>query len=212
MGKETIIDKALELFSAKGYDGTSMEDIARAAGIKKASIYAHFPGKEHVFSAVLQRVVDEYEAWIQQATIMNEADDAPTKLRELFVGYVAYCYGNAKMEFWDRSYYYPPAFAEESLHLLTRTVEQRLIGRIADIIDRGIRDGSIVAGKAFDMAQSFYFMMVGLAMSTKFYGADEIEAVAAACADVFLAGIRSVDRGRRTSPTADHNHERGEKE
>lgn len=51
---ETIRECALQLFLDDGYDGTSMDAIASAAGTAKASLYARFPGKEAVFSSVLE--------------------------------------------------------------------------------------------------------------------------------------------------------------
>jgi AcrR family transcriptional regulator len=45
---------ALSLFLERGYDGTTMDAIAQAAGTTKASLYARFDSKEAVFSAVLE--------------------------------------------------------------------------------------------------------------------------------------------------------------
>ena len=47
-------------FMNKGYEGASMSDLAAATGIKKASLYAHYSGKEEIFSAVFTGVVEEY--------------------------------------------------------------------------------------------------------------------------------------------------------
>ncbi|HEX3012658.1 MAG TPA: helix-turn-helix domain-containing protein, partial [Methanobacterium sp.] len=40
--KEKIFDSAIELFAKKGFDATSMREIAEAVGIKKASLYSHY--------------------------------------------------------------------------------------------------------------------------------------------------------------------------
>jgi AcrR family transcriptional regulator len=48
-----VREHALRLFLEKGYEGTSMEAIADAAGTTKASLYARFPGKESLFQTVL---------------------------------------------------------------------------------------------------------------------------------------------------------------
>lgn len=45
---------ALRLFLDLGYEGTSMDAIARAAGTTKASLYARYPSKEAVFNAVFE--------------------------------------------------------------------------------------------------------------------------------------------------------------
>ncbi|MGE0665676.1 MAG: TetR/AcrR family transcriptional regulator [Sphingomonadales bacterium] len=48
-----IMDAALELFTAKGYDNASMAEIAAAAGIAAGSIYRRFPDKQALLYAVL---------------------------------------------------------------------------------------------------------------------------------------------------------------
>ncbi|MCL2244705.1 MAG: TetR/AcrR family transcriptional regulator [Treponema sp.] len=50
--KQTIITKALELFSAKGYEGVSVSELAQAAEITKPTIYYYFKSKEGLFDAV----------------------------------------------------------------------------------------------------------------------------------------------------------------
>ena len=50
--KERILAAAYDLFVEKGYQGSSMRDIATKAGIKAGSIYNHFDGKEQIFEAV----------------------------------------------------------------------------------------------------------------------------------------------------------------
>ncbi|MEX5711479.1 TetR/AcrR family transcriptional regulator [Parafrankia sp. FMc6] len=49
-----VRDSALRLFLEHGYEGTSMDAIARAAGTTKASLYARFTSKEEVFCSVLE--------------------------------------------------------------------------------------------------------------------------------------------------------------
>ncbi|MDR1312299.1 MAG: TetR/AcrR family transcriptional regulator [Deltaproteobacteria bacterium] len=48
---------ALRLFAAKGYDGAHVSDIARGAGIRKSSVYAHCQSKEDLFMGLLRRVM-----------------------------------------------------------------------------------------------------------------------------------------------------------
>ena len=51
--KQRILEKSLELFSAKGYDAVSVGEIAKAVGIKAPSLYNHFPSKQAVFDAIV---------------------------------------------------------------------------------------------------------------------------------------------------------------
>src|SRR5882672_9015852 len=50
-----VLDAAFELFLEHGYDGTSMEAVARAAGVTKPVVYDCFVSKEELFTALLRR-------------------------------------------------------------------------------------------------------------------------------------------------------------
>ena len=51
--KQKILDKALALFSSRGYDAVSVGEIAQAVGIKAPSLYNHFPSKQAIFDALV---------------------------------------------------------------------------------------------------------------------------------------------------------------
>lgn len=50
-----LLDAAFELFTTQGFSATSCEGVARQAGAGKASLYARFPTKGHLFEAVVRR-------------------------------------------------------------------------------------------------------------------------------------------------------------
>jgi len=49
-----ILDGAREVFRRDGYDGASMNDVARAAGVSKGTLYAYWPSKEQLFIALVR--------------------------------------------------------------------------------------------------------------------------------------------------------------
>jgi AcrR family transcriptional regulator len=51
--KDRITDTAIDLFSRRGYEAVSMQDIAEAVGIKKSSIYNHFKSKDQILQLIL---------------------------------------------------------------------------------------------------------------------------------------------------------------
>jgi AcrR family transcriptional regulator len=55
---DTLTTVAFGVFAARGYDASSMDDVARAAGISKASIYHHVAGKEALLERGLRRALD----------------------------------------------------------------------------------------------------------------------------------------------------------
>ena len=56
--KTRILDAAQRAFLKRGYQSASLDEIAETAPASKPTIYAHFPGKEALFEAVVARVVD----------------------------------------------------------------------------------------------------------------------------------------------------------
>src|SRR4051812_7291322 len=46
-----ILEAAKRLFTTQGFDGTSMDQIAAAAGVSKLTVYSHFGDKENLFAA-----------------------------------------------------------------------------------------------------------------------------------------------------------------
>ncbi len=53
--EEEVIDKAVEVFWAKGYEATSMQDLIDAMGIQRGSLYATFGSKQNLFLKSLKR-------------------------------------------------------------------------------------------------------------------------------------------------------------
>jgi AcrR family transcriptional regulator len=82
-----VLDAALELFLERGYEGTSMEAVARAAGVTKPVVYACFAGKEELFRALLRREEERILAEIQAAFRASDLEDPEGTLIEGFTGF-----------------------------------------------------------------------------------------------------------------------------
>ncbi len=55
---ESLLTVAVRVFNERGYDGTSMEHLSKAAGISKSSIYHHVTGKEELLRRAVSRALD----------------------------------------------------------------------------------------------------------------------------------------------------------
>ena len=68
---DDVLAKAMDAFWAKGYDGSTMDDLAAATGLKKGSLYAAFGDKNRLYLAAIERyervVVDEAIAALRTA-------------------------------------------------------------------------------------------------------------------------------------------------
>lgn len=62
---ERIIQKSIELFKEKGFNATSVNDIAQASGMVKGSLYNHFKGKEEILKKVIEVVEYSFFEYIK---------------------------------------------------------------------------------------------------------------------------------------------------
>jgi AcrR family transcriptional regulator len=90
---ERILDAAEKLFAAKGYQGTSLREIAQQVGIKEPGLYNHFKGKQELYSAVLDRALSPMagamESLFGKASSYKEYTDLPMVMTDLLVEHPA---------------------------------------------------------------------------------------------------------------------------
>lgn len=62
-----VLRTAIELFNRKGYDATSIGDVAEELGVTKSAVYHHVPSKEHLLAEALDEALRELEAAVAAA-------------------------------------------------------------------------------------------------------------------------------------------------
>ena len=74
---EKIAESALQLFYRQGYHGTGVEQLSQEAGVTKKTLYRHFPSKELLIEAALQRRDQDFMARLESALAAVEAKARP---------------------------------------------------------------------------------------------------------------------------------------
>jgi AcrR family transcriptional regulator len=83
-GTETraaIFEAALRLFREKGFDATTMRDVAAEAGVAAGAAYYYFPGKESIIQAYYERVQAEHDAALTAQLAAARKMDLRQRLR-----------------------------------------------------------------------------------------------------------------------------------
>jgi AcrR family transcriptional regulator len=82
-----ILLAGLQLFAEFGFHGTSIRDLGAAAGINSATLYAHYPSKEHILAELVLLGHEAMHRRLQQALIESSADPVE-QLRALVTAHV----------------------------------------------------------------------------------------------------------------------------
>jgi TetR/AcrR family transcriptional regulator, cholesterol catabolism regulator len=136
--REAIVEAAVELFRAKGYVGTSMQDIADAVGLLKSSLYHYFPGKEDL----LYEIHERFMAFLlskANARSGSEALSARQRLEAVISDLLALIRDyRAYVEVFFRERYSVQGSRWEKIHATRESYEDL----VRDIVLDGQRDGS----------------------------------------------------------------------
>lgn len=159
---DAAVSAAMQVFRTKGYEGTSMRDLAEATGLGSGSLYAAFGSKDGLYLAVLDLYRERYAAPLVET--LRCGADAREVIREVFVGVVddivrdgqhlACLIVGASME---RAQHDPRVV--ERLRSTTGSLEAALL----DLIAEGQARGRIPAGRsAEDLAAFLVTSLQGL--------------------------------------------------
>jgi TetR/AcrR family transcriptional regulator len=135
--EEIILAAALEVFSAYGFRGTTVDQIAERSGLSKPNLLYYFRRKEDIYRAVLEHTLDE---WLEPLRRLDPAGDPIVELK---------AYIEAKIEASRANPKASKLFANEILHGATaigdflRGPLKALVDEKAAVIAGWTRDGKL---------------------------------------------------------------------
>lgn len=90
-----ILDGATQIFLKEGYAGTTMDRVAAAAGVSKATLYSHFRDKEGLFNVLMEQMVQKMQ-WAKCVDDLRQSppDQPEFVLRRLANDMLSSCAGN----------------------------------------------------------------------------------------------------------------------
>jgi AcrR family transcriptional regulator len=141
--REQILLAALSCFADKGYHATTMDDLVRASGLSKGSLYWHFGSKEEVFLALFDAFAENlYREWDEAV----ESGDPPLDLLRAECDAVIETLGTNRLFLmaWSEFLNHPAARARMA-EIYTTSREK--LGRV---IARGRESGGLAAGPPAD--------------------------------------------------------------
>lgn len=137
--RDALLEAAAKRFGRYGPRKTTMEEVARSAGLSRATVYKHFPNKDALYRALLDRITDEFVAEVE-ACIGEGGGPRETLRRIVEIAHRVY----------SRSPVLLGAVAEDDEMRIEaiateamRRHEARVISLLAKVLDAGVRAESI---------------------------------------------------------------------
>lgn len=177
---EKICEQALVHFAIRGYDGSSLADIADACGMRKASLYAHFSGKDEIYEAVFERAL--FEERKHASECFRVTSDLPGEgyLNVLQARYAE----RASLRFLLRTVFFPPA----PLHdVVTKGFEAHLDGVRGDFAKQC--EGVISRGRVAELADAYLAIVDSLHVELIYGNAEVYDRRLIAMRKLLLLGI-----------------------
>jgi AcrR family transcriptional regulator len=194
-----ILDAALAVFSARGYHPSSIDDIAREAGISKALIYEHFESKQGLYADLIERNAAELVERLGAAIGSVEADSGAIRLATGLDAFFAFV--EERRDAWrilNRD-----AADPETAPVLDRILEQ-VTGLVAALIaeDPGAR--AMTEQDADRAIRVLARMLVGSVQSVANWWAEHREVPREEIVEMVMAyawlGLDRLSRGERWAP------------
>ncbi len=86
--KEACIQAAREVIAEQGIEGLSLRDVARKLGVSHQAPYRHYPSRDHLLAAIMQRCFIDFAAYLDQASKAHTTD-ALLGMGEAYMRYAA---------------------------------------------------------------------------------------------------------------------------
>ncbi|MTI66867.1 MAG: TetR/AcrR family transcriptional regulator [Firmicutes bacterium] len=162
MSAKNIEQEALKLFALKGYEATSLSEIAKEVGIKKPSIYSHFSSKEELFFTVLNKELDTFTNYIQK--VYNEVKYEETEIilfQLLEKGLKYFSKNKIIMGLWSNIMFFQTYSLRNKLKKRMKKFNDNMLIILKETFQKGILEGKIKNMDIEDLIYSYCTLIEG---------------------------------------------------
>lgn len=201
--RQQIIDVAVQLFSQKGFRGTTTKEIAHAAGVNEAIIFRHFATKQELYTAIMDRKASSAEVQAIQQTLKTAIDSKDD--RQVFTSLAFHMLeAHERDDTAMRLLLYSALEGHELAEMIFRNHISRTHAQLAEYLKRRIADGVFRRVNPMLAVRGFLGMIINQVMHRKFFAFDAQDPVtqnnrllAEKYAELFLTGLRQTEEAKR---------------
>jgi len=154
-----IQEATIKLFAENGYEKATLTEIAKAVGIKKPSIYAHFENKQEIFLSIIEELSSVYVAKFKDEFEKYQTFTVEDQLYSVLESTRLFFQHEDLGIFLKRMLLFPPKELEG--HLLKRyeEFENQLLIVIRGIFEKGILEGEIFHNEVDELVDAYIHLL-----------------------------------------------------
>ena len=185
-----IRDAAATLFLEKGYQGTSMDDIAAAAQVSKQTIYTHFANKQELFADLVLGNADRVEGFIARLSVGPDVEEGLVRIAREYVRFVS----RPEVMRLRRLVIAEAGRFPELARAYYERVPQRVVAAFARLFMGLAQDGRLRIEDADTAAEHFVWLVLGVPLDRGMFISppqdDDLNHIADSAVRVFLSAYR----------------------
>jgi AcrR family transcriptional regulator len=163
--RKAIMEAALKLFSRQGYEHTSIDQLARAAGIGKGTVYSYFQAKSEIFLAFCEEQLE----FVYQELAAKSNPEAPLyeQLLTLFMGEFRFVSRNRE---FGRILLQETVFPKDFTGARARELDDKYIALLTPIFKRAQQRGELRTDLELILATGHFYALYIMTVSGWYMG------------------------------------------
>lgn len=200
--KKAILEAAISLFSENGYDNTSIENIAKIAGVGKGTVYGYFQTKRDIIKGFCEYELEK----IHMKLVNGSNQDAPVLEQMLTIYMTEFHHVTQNREF-GRLFMREAVFPHDSNVQDNLDIDDKYFQILFPILEKGQERGELRKDAELLHITAHFYSLYILIISSWYTGRISTEEVEPAMELLFRQALEGLQPKEEFSQTSENNHE-----
>ena len=200
--KKAILEAAISLFSENGYENTSIENIAKIAGIGKGTVYGYFQTKKEIFKGFCEYELEK----IHMKLVNSSNQDAPI-LEQMLTIYMTEFYHVTQNREFGRLYMRESIFPSDADAQDNQDIDDKYFQLLFPILEKGQERGELRKDVELLYITAHFYSLYVLIISAWYTGRITSEEVEPAMEVLFRQVLEGLQPKEESPQARENNHE-----
>lgn len=200
--KKAILEAAISLFSENGYENTSIENIAKIAGIGKGTVYGYFQTKKEIFKGFCEYELEK----IHMKLVNSSNQDAPI-LEQMLTIYMTEFYHVTQNREFGRLYMRESIFPSDADAQDNQDIDDKYFQLLFPILEKGQERGELRKDVELLYITAHFYSLYVLIISAWYTGRITSEEVEPSMELLFRQVLEGLQPKEESPQASENNHE-----